>query len=166
MKDWHRQAIELREQGLTYREIGLRVGHPTGSVSSTIRRLTDPEYADQSRTISLRWKDNNREHNRARDVAYLDARAASHCKCGQRIMDADTEECGRCCSQRIARERADRIVAHWASGATLKQIAATEGMTKNWVGVEINRLRSEGYDLPYRYRHVHSAPRFPEQVAA
>lgn len=48
------------------------------------------------------------------------------------------------------RDRAHQIEAWWAEGLTFRQIAARLGWSIDHFSAEINRLRREGYNLPYR----------------
>ena len=54
------------------------------------------------------------------------------------------------------RTRADarrvEIQRLWSEGASLKTIGVALDSTSNSVGVEIARMRADGWDLPHRYR--------------
>lgn len=58
------------------------------------------------------------------------------------------------CYTAPVREKRAKIVALWALGFTIKEIAAEIGTTVNSTGVQIVIMRREGYDLPYRYKVV------------
>lgn len=49
-------------------------------------------------------------------------------------------------------ERGHEIEAWWAEGLTIREIAERLDTTPGFIGVEINRLRLKGFDLPYRYK--------------
>jgi DNA-binding CsgD family transcriptional regulator len=49
-----------------------------------------------------------------------------------------------------AAARYERIAALWREGASLKEIAAALDSTPQSIAVTVNRLRSRGWDLPYR----------------
>ena len=150
MRDWHREALRLREQGLTYREIGERIGRTTGTVSSTITRLTNAEYREAERARSRAYKDRNRASVRASNLEYRDRRATGRCACGQRISDSGNI-CGTCKRSAAAERRRERIAGLWAQGLTEAQVAAELGITHGSIRVEMARMRRAGWDLPCRY---------------
>lgn len=62
----------------------------------------------------------------------------------------------RSCNDLIGRtqvdERAQKFEKWWAEGLSLKEIAKRLNRSIGYVHMEMDRLRSKGYDLPYRYR--------------
>lgn len=56
------------------------------------------------------------------------------------------------------------VVELWARGESISTIAAALDTTVNCVGARIQRMRGEGYDLPYRRRvFLNGKPAHPEQ---
>jgi hypothetical protein len=171
---WHAEARRLYAELGNYSEVGRRLGQSAAAVWSALnversretkrrfvarnpgytteqkrRYRQDPQRAERDRVLSRRWKTENRERNRARDVARLDAKATGTCACGNRIYDGGGE-CGRCAVTTSHRARCERIAALWHDGATIAAIADDIGSTPGSVGVDIHRMRADGWDLPYR----------------
>lgn len=138
------QAQELRAEGLTWREIGERLG--VGR-STAHEYVTDP---DLSRHRERRFQ-----------------RAGSCVDCGTPTDASHSEPALRCaeCAKPVAAEllRASwapyqkLIEEMWAEGMTARQIGDALGWTFRNPGTHISQLRARGYDLPHR--------RTPEQLA-
>ena len=81
------------------------------------------------------------------------------CACGRRTGDSQTERCNVCAraEKRAGRDLRRQMIAElWGEGASLKGIADALGTTPRTVGVEMARMRADGWALPYR--HHRSAP--------
>lgn len=52
----------------------------------------------------------------------------------------------------LAQQRRALIVLLWADGAPLREIRELLGWTQGHLSVEMDRMRRQGYDLPYRYK--------------
>ena len=140
------KAVEMRGQGVILDEIAAHLGVSR----TTIVRWTNPAYAEHQRSLSLAWKDRNRERNRARDREYVERIKVPCPRCGEK-HSPDHSVCQACRSAASAarRELAQRL---WAEGNTLLEIAEALGSTRASIGAEISRWRQEGYDFPHRYR--------------
>ena len=152
------EATRLRAEGLPFRQIAERIGVAT----TTAVRWLNPDYAERSRAISRAWKDRNREANRARDnVRNRDLRGT----CGRcdGPMGIACPEDGTCtsCRSALRHERCLHIVEMWAEGKTYPQICAELGWTKGTLAVEFDRMRGQGYDLPYRYHGQRNGRKHP-----
>ena len=152
-------AKELREQGRTYREIAEELGERW---STTIHRWLHPEkLAEENR------------RRRAAKRQWENAQRALCPGCGEPMgagsampSRQDRELCRKCCFQakEEAREGRDQLIALlWNRGLTLAEIADRLDSTTNSIGVAVNRLRDEGYELPYR--RANKRPKHPELVA-
>lgn len=159
------QAQTLRAEGLTYREIGERMGEDT---KKAWRRCNRERDRDHGRAYKAR----HAERIRAVDKARRQVNRATCPKCGYLYGEGTTRNDGtpigidfsncRGCKEK----RRQQIQSLWCEGLTLREIAERLGTTKGCVGVEINRMRADGVDVPYRNRHLTTEPVFPEQVAA
>lgn len=148
------EAQELRAQGLTYREIGERMGESTENAWKRCNRKRTREH-------TRRYKAANREQLREYNKRYYAEQTANCPRCGReynigrpgRLNSAKKGErvtfdnCPGC-----RRERAEQIVEWWAAGLTQKAICERLGWTRGHLAAEMDRLRGEGYDLPYRRR--------------
>lgn len=134
------EAKRLRAEGLTYREIGERVGVHL----ATVHRWLNPA----SREVSRRYQADPANHPKCE-------------RCGEPMWDqrhgtsAGGNTCGACRS-RARHLRGKQIERQWAEGWTTSEIADWLGWTHTYVTVEVAHLRRAGYDLPHR--------RSPEQV--
>lgn len=89
------------------------------------------------------------------------------CACGT-VIYKRYDRCDECYRQAVAeshRERDEQIVAWWTEGLSMREICLRLGWTKGHLGQEIDRLRSRGFDLPYRYARGKKFPRC-QKVAA
>lgn len=169
MKAWHREALELREQGLSYGQIAKRLKRNKSTVGKTIwRHLVDADRVERDRAASRRWKAANRNRLQAYDREY-DVTHRKVCKeCGGETSRQN--HCGLCLACLNGKRRRDLdaeakvIETLWAEGVPFAEIARRVGRTKGSLAGTMDRLRHMGYDLPYRYAAVASRNR--EQVAA
>lgn len=139
------RAGELRAQGLTYAEIGARLGVDKSAVWKWLHQERAAEWRlrdDPDRTRRRAW-----EHS---------AKGRGTCaRCGRLkgFSSYKNLHCHRCRVELDA-ERVDArgqlIVAMWAEDRSRREIAAQLGWTTNHVSVEVDRLRKKGYDLPKR----------------
>jgi DNA-directed RNA polymerase specialized sigma24 family protein len=123
-------------------------------------RRENPAVAQRDREVSQRWKDANREANRARDRRRIaDPERRGRCVSCAGLMGHHVFTDGTCaeCVSRRHEERCQQVERMWAEGATLREIAAALGTTIGAVGVQIHRMRAEGRDLPFRRRRKATA---------
>ena len=158
------QAQALRAEGLTYREVGERMGETTKKAWTRCNR--ERERANV-RGYKARHRDALKEYNQR----YHDEHRATCPRCGHTYAPGsgtkagpaakvDFSNCSGC-----AREKREQIEKLWLDGCSMKDIARELGVSRGHVGVEMARMREAGgYDLPYR--HVSAEPRHPEQVPA
>lgn len=158
------RAQELRQQGLTYREIGEEMGESKENAWKRCNREKD-------RATAKAWKTAHREQAREYDRRYGEDARFTCPECGykygfksgkldgSKAAKVSGEQCPGC-----AEKRRGSIVEWWGEGLTLAEIADRLDWTINHVGTEIARMRQRGYDLPYR--RPDKQPRLPEQVAA
>jgi transposase len=142
MKD---KARKLREQGLTYQAIAQRLG--VGY--ATAYRWLNPDYAERSLAASRAWKARNREHAHAYDRAYNAAHKDECPLCGGE-MERHSERCTACRSDEADR-KAKTVVRLWAEGKSMREIQEVLGWSKGHLAAMMDRYRTQGYDLPYRY---------------
>lgn len=137
-------AQAMRARGARFREIAEHFGVSVNTVQDWV-------------------KDPNLARSRARKESY--AAPCVDCDAPTSGSEGRREEprCGPCAHRHIiaSGERADmvrrvakcqRIVALWHDGRTIRQIAAALDTTPGTIGVEITRMRREGWDVPYRHR--------------
>lgn len=157
------KAKRLRgQEGLTYREIGERLGVST----RTAYRYVNPGVEAKDRATAQRYKDRNREALRAYHRRYNQTHKGECPQCGGEMDRSTVRRGGKCegCHADDVHRRAGQIEGWWAADLPLKEIAANLGWSLSRLSVEMHQLREAGYRLPYR--SVHRKPRFPEQVAA
>lgn len=158
------KARELRAEGLTYDQIGERLGVTGGCVQKWLK----PEWAKKVARRS------NAKRNAAKRSHEQKTRAV--CACGNPMgvgsgypgrQVARCQECRHLAEHEAVDERAQRIVGWWAEGETMKQIASRLDWSIGHLSMDMDRLRARGYDLPYRCKPgKRKATAFPEQVAA
>lgn len=123
------RARELRAEGLTIREIAVRVELPRASVHDALRGI---------------------EHVRARRIA----RSPECPRCGRPMTGfkpgRPTRLCGHCV-QAAVDARVQRFVALWAERKTLREISIEIGWTYETTCVALDYYRKRGHDLPYRH---------------
>lgn len=140
------EARRMREAGATFAVIAAELG----STTATVQRWAKPDFADRQRAKAREWKDAHREANRARDRDYLAAKPGTCRRCtGPTSYDRDGGVC-MTCRATVRHERAIVIVKLWGEGKTSRQIAEAVGWSTGALSVEMDRLRHDGYDLPYR----------------
>jgi hypothetical protein len=113
-----------------------------------------PENREREREFSRAWKARNRDRNRARDRARAaDPDHRGRCEMCGGLMGAGSRQNGICrdCRVQTRTARARQIEAWWAEGISSSEIALRLGWTKGHLYNEMDRLRREGYRLPYRY---------------
>lgn len=156
------KARELRAAGLTYVEIGNRLG---------ITRSCASKWCNPDRTREWNRSSNAGRNAYKRSIAKTSG--AAPCEdCGAKMGEGSlwrrNRRCRSCETARqneLRDQRRAEIEALFNEGLTNKEIAEAIGSTANAVGSEISYMRrGGGYDLPYRRRE--SMPRFPDQVAA
>lgn len=156
MADHDQAALSLRAEGLTYREIGERLGITTKQAWRACNR----EYCAAEEKRRRAYK---REHENGRRAPCPSCGGLM--QAGSAVPSHRPSLCRSCYSaieaERIA-ERDREIEALWAAGASMNQIADLFGWSPEYVSVEIDRARSRGADLPYRYRTgKRNAVKFP-----
>jgi transposase len=141
------KAKRLRELGLSYEEVGRRLGVTGGCVQKWLK----PEAAK-------RWAANDRTPERnARKRAWENDHDRPLCACGNRMgVGAHRKgyfrckECRRAADAERTAIRGREIVAMWAAGMTMREIQARYGWTKGHLAQQLHRLRAKGFDLPKR----------------
>lgn len=144
-------AVEARrfrdEEGLSYHGIAAALG-----VSySVVVRLLDPEQA------RVRDAASNAKRTAAKRQ-WADAHDRGRCACGT-VLGEGSKHAGRktCmgCWQEMRRVgcamRLQPVYDLWHAGASLREIAAAIGVTRNTMGRLVSDMRSEGWDMPHRY---------------
>jgi hypothetical protein len=133
--EWHAEAKRLRAEGWGWREIGWCMDRPISTVQSAVTG----ENA-RRRAAKQAWE---REHYKGTCE-----------RCGGLTGKRNRGRlCWSCDVERRAEPvhaRAEQIVAWWAEGLSLIEIAGLLGWSKGHLGHEIHQLRAKGYDLPYR----------------
>ena len=154
----------MRGEGAGYGLIADRLAIAT----STAFRWVNPDAQKASLAYSRAYKDAHREQVRAQNRAYRATHKAECPQCGGEMLRETAHRGGVCkpCHQDEADAKAREVERLWAAGLSHPEICARLGWSKGHLGAEIHRLRSLGYDLPYRRPRLKQAPRFPEQVAA
>jgi transposase len=160
------KARELRERGLSYRHIGERLG----VTNSCVAKWLNPE-----RTREWNRRSEAKPERKAAKRAH-EKQSRAMCACGNPMGQGSgypgyrynqCDECRVLEERERVDERAQRIVAWWAEGETLKQIASRLGWTVGHLSQEFDRLRGRGYELPYRRKSgTKNATAYPEQVAS
>jgi transposase len=147
------KARTLRKKGLKYREIGARLGISTKlawewvnpekvQATNRRRRRAKREWerhwlaSDASRAICARC---GKKMGRGSARPHLQERNA-------RAVESQQRTCSGC-----AEDRRELTIALYREGLPLKVIADRLDTTINSLGVDLVRLRKQGYDLPYRY---------------
>lgn len=155
------RAVELRERGLSYKEIARALGLPSPSAAW---KLVNRE---KDRATSRAWKARNREKVQAYEDEYSESTRGACRECGRRMGRRNRDD-GVCksCRGNHAAEHLLRIGALWRSGLSLKEIAAEVGTSVSTVVTYINRLRDEGRvdEVPYRYDNRNFKGQHPRQL--
>lgn len=140
------RAVALREAGLTYDEIALRLGRGNG----TIYRWLNPDFTERGRAGARRWKAENRDMVRA----YARKRGAAQkvpCpNCGT-LKEPVSEGC-RGCQLTTHEVRWSLIEGMWAAGWSMPEMCSVLGSSMSALSVTMVRMRRDGLDLPHRYR--------------
>jgi transposase len=128
--DWWFKAAELRQEGLSYREIGNQCGVSYEAVRLAMKSL---------------------EINKGPRPASKQAPLEKCPVCGgPKDKKGMHRECYLDMMRAGSRERYLRLEAMWKSGKSIKQIAEDLGHTPGSVGMAINKARKAGFDLPLR----------------
>jgi DNA-directed RNA polymerase specialized sigma24 family protein len=147
------EARRLRDEGFTWAAAGRQLG----VAGPTVWKWLHPE-----RTREWNARDNANPDRVAEKARWWreytdDPENRKRCPaCGgpTHLYVVQSENPGICRSCVVARKERRRagIVEGWGEGLTLRAIAARLGSTPESVGVEMVRMRAEGYDLPRRRR--------------
>lgn len=136
-------ARRLREMGWTYRRIATHFD---------VTLATATRWCDDD--ARLRYNARKRERHRRDAVPCPD--------CGGPMSAHNKSKLCALCERRhrseALMERNWQIVAWWGEGLTIPQIAKRLGWTNGHVRVEMAKLRSKGYSLPYRYNQPQRPP--------
>lgn len=143
------QARRMRAEGRVLREIAEHFGVGV----TTAPRWTDPEQDAAGRAAARAWKAANRERTRAYDHEYGDTHRGTCVRCGQ-PRGAGQMGPGVCqpCRSKARHLRCLLICEWWAQGKQIPDICAELGWSSGHLQGEMDRMRADGYDLPYRYR--------------
>ena len=157
------EALRLRNKGWTYLQIGQRFG-PDRSIDaqkSIGRRLLNYE---QALVEAREWKARNHDHCLASNRRYRYEHRGVCAECNGRMCQ---DEDGVCLDCRVLGKEANyrAIELMWEDGLTFPQIMEALGWTKGHVSVVMDRMRKEGWNLPYRRRTYGGRP-LPQSVAA
>lgn len=143
------KARQMRADGATLVEVATALGVGT----STVQRWCKPDFAEQQRETSRRWKERHRDELRAYNETYDEAHRLTCPKCGQLMGKRSRRRAGQECRSCITRRRDAnwaRIEAMWAEGALMREIADAMGWTVSHLGVEITRMRKADRYMPHR----------------
>lgn len=158
---------ELRAEGLTYREIGERLGLTTriaryyAKVAKVYDRKCatcgepfEPEHGKELTCSPECWRVAEDARKRAWDRAHPKAHKTECPQCGGEMERATARRSGICqaCHEDEVDRRARQIERWWAEGLLLKEIASRLGWSLGHIAQEFDRLRAKGYNLPHRYR--------------
>lgn len=135
------EALRLRREDPRRSEAS--IAREVGVSKSTARRYLHPEEA---RADNRRRREAKREWDRANRPRKPCASCGAEHDAGSRLCDS----CSQAERREATHERAERIVAWWAEGRRVREIARDLGWSVPHVAQEIHRLRAKGYDLPYR----------------
>lgn len=136
----------MRERGTGLREIADRFGVSCATAS----RWTSQGGRDRDRAKSRAWKRRNVEWVREYDARRYEMRKVECPECGE-LMGPESERCQLCVSDDRERRRT-AIERLWREGLKIREIAEELNTTPNTVGVEIQRMRTDGRDVPYRQK--------------
>lgn len=132
------EAIRLREEGLSYREIGERLGVS----KSCAQRWVKPEWA----------RERGRIDNAKRRAAKFAWESGSCPRCGGHLGDRHrSDQCGNCEREdrrRKARERAERYIQMRSEGLLNREIAERENVSPNIVAVALSKATRYGLTVP------------------
>lgn len=112
--------------------------------------LERPGNRERDRADALAWKAAHRDEKRAQDIAYNAAHKGTCSRCDGPTGRQNNGGVCQSCRSADAEERVRLIVAMWARGALLREIADELGTSVNCLGVDMVRLRDRGHALPYR----------------
>lgn len=149
------KARAMRAEGKTLAEIGAHFG----VTHERIRQLVGttelpPAQCDWCKAeLPRRRTSRTRYCSRACSTSAWNAtHGFTICACGERKA-AGAKFCRSCHNARVSNEDGNRLIVElWNRGESISTIAAALDTTTNTLGVRISRLRSEGYDIPYRRR--------------
>lgn len=149
------QAQALRAEGLTYKQIGERMG------GESARKAWMRCNREREQAKVRKWKSAHREQLREYDRRYTDENRYVCPECGHVYGIGSAVQGGRkrkhvhadSCPGCIAKRR-ERVIAWWAEGLSLREMADRLGWTVNHLGVELNRMRGAGFELPYRHHSM------------
>lgn len=128
-----------------------------GYSPTKVRDLLDPRFKDRRREASRLYKQNNIEEVRRKNREYNDANRATCIECGGSMGSGSGHRqnrgaigvCRPC--RTAAKEKRWRVIEGlWAEGKTFGQIAAEIGIKGGHLGVELDRMRKAGWNVPYR----------------
>jgi transposase len=144
------KARELRDQGLTHRAIGDRLGVTHSCVTKWLNPNLAREWARRQEA---------KPSTAARKRAWDRAHRATCPRCGglrgqaTAIPSRADGLCVNCDNAARAAEAdvtARKVVALWADGKKFSEICAAMGWSKGTLSAMMDRYRKAGYDLPYR----------------
>jgi DNA-directed RNA polymerase specialized sigma24 family protein len=148
--EWREDARRMRAEGLTYGEIGRRLGVTT----SVARRAADPELARD-----LDRRSNSGEARRARKTAWDREHRPSCPSCGGLMsIGADSKgvkSCRACCATAAAKRIATVIAMRNEKGLSNREISDRTGVSVPAVAQILSRARQRGVDVardPYMTR--------------
>lgn len=148
MKDWHREMLRLRDEGVSRRQIAKRLGRSYGTIASTLWRFDNPE---EYRKQNLK----RNEYKRAWD------RSKRKCEeCGEPCSDPRCSRCLDCerrAQQDAARARCETFLDLRREGLTNVEIAKRFGVDPVVVASSIHRHAREKVPPPYWQRGKRAA---------
>lgn len=145
------KARELRDEGLSQSEIARRVGVTPSAVFKWLNPDRAREYARRDRARPGRQESKNawlRERDRSPEGRSICETCGG--LCGIASRKHGYRECMAC--KRLRRKtRGHEIERLWAEGRTLREIRERFGWSAGRIAMEMDWLRKNGFDLPYRY---------------
>jgi len=137
-------------EGMTMREINEAVGHGINISAARRRGWNLPYRYCVGVTPEMRIGRRAEQRRRRYRENLL------KCECGQ-LRTREADRCMDC--RREERDARWRLIqAWWAEGLSMNAIVKRLGWTRGTLSSQLNRMRKEGWDVPYRHRYPARTP--------